>query len=67
MDERKQKLIDALKVERGYFEARGQSTLEHDFAIEYLETGRTDEDTDEFELLDAVMNDFDMVCSDYGA
>lgn len=66
MDERKQKLINALKVERGHFEARGQSTLEHDVAIEYLETGRTDEDPDEFELLDACMNDFDIACSDYG-
>ena len=67
MDERKQKLIDALKVERGYFEARGQSTLEHDVAIEYLETGTTDEDPDEFELLDACMNDYETICSDYGA
>ena len=66
MDERKQKLINALKVERGHFEARGQSTLEHDVAIEYLETGRTDEDPDEFELLGAVMNDYDTTCSDYG-
>ena len=63
MDERKQKLIDALKIERGHFEARGQSILEHDVAIEYLETGRTDE----FELLDACMNDYDIMCSDYGA
>lgn len=67
MEERKQKLIDALKVERGHFETRGQSTLEHDVTIEYLETGRTDQDPDEFELLDACMNDFDMVCSDYYA
>lgn len=67
MEERKQKLIDALKVERGRFESRGQSTLEHDVAIEYLETGRTNEDPYEFELLDVCMNDFDTVCSDYGA
>jgi len=67
MDERKQKLIDALKVERGHFEARGQSTLEHDVAIEYLETGKTDEDSDEFELLDACMNDYETMLSDYGA
>jgi len=67
IEERKQKLINALKVERGHFEARGQSTLEHDVAIEYLETGRTDEDPDEFELLDACMNDFDTICFDYDA
>ncbi len=67
MDERKQKLIDALKVERGHFEARGQSTLEHNVAIEYLETGKTDEDPEEFELLYACMNDYDTTLSDYGA
>ncbi len=67
MEERKQKLIDALKIERGCFEARGQSTLEHDVAIEYLETGITDEDPNDFDLLDACMYDFDTVCSDYGA
>ena len=67
MNERKQKLIEALKVERGHFEARGQSTLEHDVTIEYLENGRTDEDPDEFELLDACMNDYETILSDYGA
>jgi hypothetical protein len=65
--ERKLKLIEALKKERERFLQRGQSTLEHDIAIEYLEIGKTDEDPDEYELLDAVMNDFDCVCSDYGA
>lgn len=67
MDKRKQKLIDALKVERGNFEARGQSTLDHDAAIEYLETGKTDKDPDEFELLDACMYDYEIMLSDYGA
>ncbi len=67
MKERKQKLIDALKVERGHFEKRGQSTLEHDVAIEYLETGRTDEDPDEYELLDACINDYETMLSDYCA
>jgi hypothetical protein len=65
--ERKLKLIEALKEERERFFQRGISTLEHDIVIEYLETGKTDEDPDEYELLDAVMNDFDCVCSDYGA
>lgn len=63
--ERKLKLIEKLKEERERFSQRGQSTLEHDIAIEYLETGKTDEDPDEYELLDAVMNDFDCLCSDY--
>lgn len=65
--ERKLKLIEALKEERARFEKNNQSTLEHDIAIEYLETGKTEEDTDEYELMDAVINDFDCVCSDYGA
>jgi hypothetical protein len=65
MDERKQKLIYALKCERERFLSRGQNTLEHDVAIEYLEKGRTEEDPDEFELLDAVMNDYETTCSDY--
>jgi hypothetical protein len=64
--ERKLKLIAALKDERERFLQRSQSTLEHDIAIEYLEKGNTDENPDEYELLDAVMNDFDSTCSDYG-
>lgn len=65
METKKQLLIEALKQERLRFSNRGQSTLGHDVAIDYLETGTTNEDPDEFELLDAVMNDFDCVCSDY--
>ena len=65
METKKQLLIEALKQERLRFSNRGQSTLEHDIAIDYLETGTTNVDPDEFELLDAVMNDFDFVCSDY--
>jgi hypothetical protein len=60
------KLVDALKIERARFKKDRQSTLEHDVAIEYLETGWTDKNPDKFELLDAVMNDFDTICSDYG-
>lgn len=66
MNTRKLKLIEALKQERARFEKNGQSTLEHDIAIEYLENGNTNEDPDEFELLDAVINDYDTICSDYG-
>ena len=65
MENKKQLLIKALKQERLRFSNRGQSTLEHDIAIDYLETGTTNENPDEFELLDSVMNDFDYVCSDY--
>lgn len=65
MDAKKQRLIDALKVEREQFKARGQSTLEHNVAIDYLETGKTNKHPDDFPLLDAVMNDYETVCSDY--
>lgn len=64
--ERKLKLLEALKKERERFLQIGHIALEHDIAIEYIETGKTDEDPDEYELLDAIMNDFDCVCSDYG-
>lgn len=66
MEERKQKLIEALKVERNLFAQRGQNTTEHDIAIQYLMLGKTSCNHDKWELLDAVMNDFDTVCSDYG-
>lgn len=63
--ERKKKLIDALIKERELFKERGQSTLNHDCAIEFLETGKTDKNPEDFDLLDAAMNDFDCLCSDY--
>lgn len=65
MDEKKIKLIEALKEERWRFSQGGQCTLEHDIAIHYLETGHTDKDPDEFGLLEAVMNDYEMTCLDY--
>lgn len=63
--ERKRKLIEALKEERERFKQRGHDVLEHDIAIEFLETGKTNKDPDEYELLDAVMNDYNTTCSDY--
>ena len=66
MDLKKQKLIDALKVERDWFEKSGHSTIEHDVAIAYLESGSYNENPDYYELLDACINDYDTVCSDYG-
>ncbi len=65
MDDKKQKLITALKAERALFIKRGQSELNHDAAIQYLETGKTYSDPNEFELLDAAMHDYDTLCSDY--
>ena len=65
MDNKRQQLINALKEERENFKARQQNTLEHDFAIHYLETGEVKVDPDEYELLDACINDYDAVLSDY--
>lgn len=63
---KKEKLAEALKLERERFASRGQSTKEHDIAIDYLISGSTNKDCDDWELLDACMNDFDCTCSDYG-
>lgn len=65
MNNRKEKLIEALKAERLRFMNRGQDTTEHDIAISYLINGYTNSNPDKWELLDAVMNDFDTVCEDY--
>jgi hypothetical protein len=40
-EERKQKLIDALKSERLRFAERVQDTTEHDIAIQFLLLGKT--------------------------
>ena len=61
----KQKLIEALKAERERFKGRGQSTEDHDMAITYLETGSLPSHPEDFELLEAAINDFDTLCSDY--
>jgi hypothetical protein len=65
MDTRKQKLIDELKKENPRFEEQGLSALEHDVAIVYLETGRTNEAPDEIALLDTYMNDYEATLIDY--
>ena len=63
---RKQKLIEALKIEKDEFFKRGHSLVEHNIVIEYLETGLNLYSEYQCELLDAVINDFDTVCLDYG-
>jgi hypothetical protein len=66
METKKERLIKALNEERERFKNRGQSTKEHDIAIDYLISGSTNKDSDDWELLDACMNDFETTCSDYG-
>jgi len=65
MDDRKQKLIQALKDERLRFVKRGADPTEHDIAIDYLINGTTSNNPDKWELLNACMNDYDMMLSDY--
>jgi hypothetical protein len=65
MDNKKQKLIEALQRERVAFEERGFSTLEHDIVIKYLETGTTTEDPYKYELLEGCMCDYETMLSDY--
>lgn len=65
-EEKKLKLIEALKEERKSFKMLELDTTDHDIAIQYLQTGETSANPDKWELLDAVMNDFETVCSDYG-
>jgi hypothetical protein len=64
--DRKQKLIKALEAERMLFVKRGADTTEHDVAIDYLTSGKTNMNPEKFELLDACMNDYHTILSDYG-
>lgn len=58
-------MIQKLKEERKRFEVHGHDTTEHDVVIMYLETGHTKQNPNHWELLDACMNDYDTVLSDY--
>jgi len=62
---KKQKLIQALKDERLLFVKRGADPTEHDIAIDYLINGTTSSNPDKWELLEACMNDYDTMLSDY--
>lgn len=66
METRKKKLIAALKIEKTTFEHCGHDTFEHEITIKYLETGETKYNQEDYDLLDAVITDFDCVCRDYG-
>ncbi len=66
MDDKKQKLIEALEAERLTFDRRHQDTTDHDAAINYLKHGVLPSmGVDQFELLDAVINDYEQTCKDY--
>lgn len=64
--EKSMKLIRALELEKTNLAEMGVDTTEHDIAIEFLLLGQTKYNPDQWQLPDAVMNDFDTVCTDYG-
>jgi hypothetical protein len=65
--ERTNLLIIELEKERASFDKRHQDTVDHDVAINYLKHGVLPSmGVDQFELLDACINDFETICSDYG-
>lgn len=66
IDARKQKLITALQAERDRFVANGCSTEDHDVTIEYLKTGTTTYDWEDYDLLDGAIHDLEGLYSDYG-
>jgi len=63
--EKKLKLIEELIKERKSFADRQHDTTNHDMAIAWLRFDVTPSNPEQYELLDAVMNDFETVCSDY--
>jgi hypothetical protein len=63
---RKEELIKALEKERDQFKGRGQSTADHDAAIDYLKTGMKPQKIPEgYDVLDAAVNDYDTLENDY--
>jgi len=70
MDERKLKLITALEAEKELLDKLGVDTHSHFITIDYLKTGSYGCDPTEVEdypLLDAALNDYNCLLSDYGA
>lgn len=61
----KDRLRQALQTERDRFAVGGYDTLDHDLAIKYLADGIKPIAWERHELLAAVIEDFDTVCSDY--
>jgi hypothetical protein len=62
---RKLRLKEMLIQEREMFMANGINTKDHDIAIAYLENGFTAHSIKDSDLLEAIMHDFETICSDY--
>lgn len=68
--ERKEKLIQELEKEAKMLrEKHGMSTDDHMFAIEYLKTGNLPLSVNlkDYDILDAAVNDYECLLSDYEA
>ena len=61
----KEQLIAALEAERKRMQDNGHSIIDHDYAIHYLRTGEIKTTNLNYEILDACINDYDMMVSDY--
>jgi len=66
-EEKTKLLIEALKEEKKNLSERNYNfnPIDHDVCIAYLESGTYSEDLELYELLEAAVNDFDCLCSDY--
>ena len=65
IEEKKKKLLKALKAEKERLSELHGTFTENDQAIAYLETGILIEDYENDEALCEVVEDFDCICSDY--
>lgn len=67
MEDRKLNLLKALEKERDNLNRAGHDVPDHDIAIRYLKDGTAPSgDVYQFDLLYAIINDFESLCLDYG-
>ena len=70
LNNRKVNLISALEAEMGRLDKAGVDTHDHYLTIDYLKTGSYGCDPSEvenFPILDAALNDYECLLSDYDA
>jgi hypothetical protein len=67
--ERKLKLIEELKKEAERLRKQHVVTIDNRYTIEYLESGKLPIliDIEEYDILNAAVNDYECLLSDYGA
>jgi len=67
MSSKKENLIILIEKEKDKFDCSGFDTSEHVQALGYLKTGKIPKHSENNELLDCIIHDYDTVCKDYGA